>query len=532
MLARLPQFPLITSACLLFLLLLAPPVRAQERSVNPGINAPYEKSPDAKKFVASFEVEGREAFKLRKEIVIACRLKPGMSVADVGAGTGLFTRLFAKEVAPGGTVYATDIAANFLKHIEATCKDEGIKNVKTVLCKVDSSELPPASVDVVFLCDVYHHFEFPEKTLASLHAALKPGGRLVVVDYRREKGKSAEWIFKHVRAGQEVVTREIETAGFMLQGEEAFLKDNYMIEFQRVERKTNPPAADRGTAPRRPPPLGFNRDIRPILAGSCFTCHGPDAGQRINAKETDQASAALIKEYLDHARRRGSHPGPAAQCPAVGGSADRGYRQRTDLGPGRPGGGRHGHPREQTVAVQRGGRHPSPALPAGKHRRGNEQRRVAQRSVLSGLPLSNPTSKVECTPAEAIRWSQGRAIVATGTAFDPVSYEGKTHVIGQANNVFIFPGMGLACILSGAEEVTDALFLAAARRLADCVGQDRLDAGAIYPDQKELRNVSAHIATTVVGEVYRQRGVESHGRESIEQMVREAMWYPDYPNYE
>ena len=141
-----------------------------------------------------------------------------MTVADVGAGTGLFTRLFAVEVAPGGTVYAADIAANFLKHIEATCKDAGIKNVKTVLSKVDSSELPPASVDVVFLCDVYHHFEFPEKTLATLHAALKPGGRLVVVDYRREKGKTPEWIFKHVRAGQEVFTREIEAAGFKLQG--------------------------------------------------------------------------------------------------------------------------------------------------------------------------------------------------------------------------------------------------------------------------------------------------------------------------
>ena len=147
------------------------------------------------------------------------------------------------------------------------------------------------------------------------------------------------------------------------------------------------------------------------------------------------------------------------------------------------------------------------------------------------LPLSNPTSKVECTPAEAIRWSQGRAIVATGTAFDPVRHEGHTHIIGQANNVYIFPGMGLGCILSGVGEVTDSLFLAAARRLADCVGQDRLDAGAIYPDQKDLRNVAAHVATAVIAEVQRQQGGPPDGRESIEQMVREAMWFPEYPTY-
>jgi malic enzyme len=147
------------------------------------------------------------------------------------------------------------------------------------------------------------------------------------------------------------------------------------------------------------------------------------------------------------------------------------------------------------------------------------------------LPLSNPTSKVECTPAEVIHWSQGRAIVATGTAFDPVRYEGNAHIIGQANNVFVFPGIGLGCILSGAEEVTDLLFLAAARRLADCVGQDRLDAGAIYPDQKELRNVAAHVATAVIGEVQRQQGGQPDDQTSIEQMVREGMWFPEYSTY-
>jgi malic enzyme len=153
-----------------------------------------------------------------------------------------------------------------------------------------------------------------------------------------------------------------------------------------------------------------------------------------------------------------------------------------------------------------------------------------QRPVI--LPLSNPTSKVECTPAEAIRWSEGRAIVATGTAFDPVRYEGKAHVIGQANNVFVFPGMGLACMLSGVHEVTDSLFLAAARRLADCVDQERLDAGAIYPDQNKLRSVAERVAIAVIGEVRRQRGGQSQDEAPAEQMVREAMWFPEYPTYE
>jgi malic enzyme len=158
-----------------------------------------------------------------------------------------------------------------------------------------------------------------------------------------------------------------------------------------------------------------------------------------------------------------------------------------------------------------------------------EMARHVERPVV--LPLSNPTSKAECTPAEAIGWSDGRAIVATGTAFDLVRRDGRTHVIGQANNVFIFPGMGLGCILSGVKVVTDSMFLAAAHRLADCVGQERLDSGAIFPNQNELRRVAAEVAMAVIEHAQRQGACALEGRDAIAEKVRQTMWFPEYPDY-
>ena len=206
----------------------------QEKSVRPGINKPFE-NPDVKEFVGKFEGESREIFAQRKEIVAACKLKPGMAVADIGAGTGLFTRLFAKEVGPKGKVYAVDIAPKFIEHIEKTCKEAGLKNVVGVVCTADSVKLPAKSVDLAFICDTYHHFEFPLKTMASIHEALRPGGQLIVIDFHRVKGKSSEWVLGHVRAGQKVVTKEIVSAGFKQVGEEKFLKENYFLRFEKVK---------------------------------------------------------------------------------------------------------------------------------------------------------------------------------------------------------------------------------------------------------------------------------------------------------
>jgi predicted methyltransferase len=205
---------------------------AQEKSVKPGINKPFE-NPDLPEYVKKFEGESREIATKAKEIVAACKLKPGMAVADVGAGTGLFTRKFAIEVGAKGKVYAVDISAPFLRYIEKTCAETGIKNVETISCDQFSTKLPKNSVDLVFICDTYHHFEYPQRTLQSIYDALRPGGQLVLIDFHRVEGKSSEFVMGHVRAGQEVFVREITAAGFKETGQESILKENYFVRFEK-----------------------------------------------------------------------------------------------------------------------------------------------------------------------------------------------------------------------------------------------------------------------------------------------------------
>ena len=163
---------ILTVVCLIFPSLL----HAQEKSVNPGINKTYE-HPDVPESIQRFESNGRDVFDHRQEIVAALELKPGMTVADIGAGTGLFTRMISPAVGVIGKVYAVDIAKEFVDHIEKTAHEQKMENIVGVVCKQDSTELPPNSVDLVFICDVYHHFEFPQRTLLSIYQRSSPRGK-------------------------------------------------------------------------------------------------------------------------------------------------------------------------------------------------------------------------------------------------------------------------------------------------------------------------------------------------------------------
>jgi ubiquinone/menaquinone biosynthesis C-methylase UbiE len=188
---------------------------------------------DVTKWTERFEHEGRAIYDKRVAILDAMGLKPGMDVADIGAGSGLISRLIAQRVAPDGTVYAVDVAKNMIDHITKTAQEEKLTNLKPVLGDPRSPKLAPHSVHVVCIIDAYHHFEYPADMLAEIKKALRPNGLLMLIDFKRIDGVSRDYILKMVRAGEGTFTDEFQNAGFeLVERRDDMFPENYLLKFR------------------------------------------------------------------------------------------------------------------------------------------------------------------------------------------------------------------------------------------------------------------------------------------------------------
>jgi ubiquinone/menaquinone biosynthesis C-methylase UbiE len=208
----------------------------QRTDVPENINAGFlDAELNPQQWMDRFEIESREIYASQKAIVASLPLKDGSTIADVGAGTGLFLTPFSQAVGASGKVYALDISPRLIEHMQDRAKNESLDNVEVIHSKEDSTTLPADSVDVVFICDTYHHFEYHADMLLSIRNTLRRGGELILIDFERIPDKSREWILGHVRAGKQQFRKEIQQSGFQFIEEVTIpgFEENYFLRFQR-----------------------------------------------------------------------------------------------------------------------------------------------------------------------------------------------------------------------------------------------------------------------------------------------------------
>ncbi len=195
----------------------------------------YEGEANIDLWLERLEVGSRELYSAREAVVAAVGLKEGDVVADVGAGTGLYTLLFADAVGESGRIFAEDIEPLFLDLVNRRAADLGFDNVTAVLGRETSVTLPANTADVVFIADSYHYFDDREAIMRTIYDALKPNGSLILVEFDIVPGEAKPDYKSHVRFGKAGVISEIEFVGFELVEAPAVdgLEENYFVKFKK-----------------------------------------------------------------------------------------------------------------------------------------------------------------------------------------------------------------------------------------------------------------------------------------------------------
>lgn len=189
-------------------------------------NKSYKTKEGRDKVAATLDDPHRDGKQKPDELVAAMNIKPGMTVADIGTGTGYMLPFLSKAVGPKGKIFGEDIQTDFLDRAKA----KNVPNVQFILGTTTDPKLPPNSVDIALVLDVYHHFDYPDKMLAAIGSALKPGAHLVIVDYYKSASPSPG----HIRAERDDVAKEIESNGFhLLSKRDHIPQTQYMLTFEK-----------------------------------------------------------------------------------------------------------------------------------------------------------------------------------------------------------------------------------------------------------------------------------------------------------
>jgi arsenite methyltransferase len=185
---------------------------------------------DPKAYIAMLDDPARDAYQKPHEVITALNLKPGETIADIGAGSGYFTFRLAHHVGDAGRVYAVDVSPDMIVHLNRRIRDLQVKNVVTILAAPDDPLLADASIDRFFICDTWHHIGDHPKYLALMKKMLKPGGQVVMIDFK--KAETPVGPPMEMRINRDELLKEMEANGFKLATEHTFLPHQYFLVFK------------------------------------------------------------------------------------------------------------------------------------------------------------------------------------------------------------------------------------------------------------------------------------------------------------
>jgi len=187
---------------------------------------------DIKQYLEQLDSEERDQYQKPRQVIDALNLKPGLAVADLGSGSGYFTRRFIEAVTETGKVYAVDVEPEMLKYAEESVVHmHRSYTAEFILARPDNPKLPYGSIDLLFLCNTYHHLEERTKYFSDTRSSLKPGGRLAIIDFYNDERSGELGFPKQHLVPRETVIAELTKVGYRLVREHTFLPRQYFLEF-------------------------------------------------------------------------------------------------------------------------------------------------------------------------------------------------------------------------------------------------------------------------------------------------------------